>query len=286
VTAAGTPTATAAEDTVELAELRRLVSSGAARGVREAARLSLSEIAGAIGVSAASVSMWERGKTRPTGAQALRYHRLLLDLDAFQAVPLSSADPIDAAMSVLAGSASELARTVAAGQPTLGMLRDARPYLESVRTVMDWLIRRALEEGDDTEERPSRAALDERYGLPPGGAGAGLGAGWGIGEQQDAPAPGLSDVYLLAFEGDEVEAAYAELSDVTKGLAWLAYRLEWPLMKQPAGPIAQAIHSAVRLFGALHECAPDVRDHPARTRGDCLPPSPAAPRRDVREAVA
>ena len=65
--------------TSQLVELRRIRESarqGATREARLRAGLSLSEIAVALRVSKTTVSRWERGLRRPTGAAALRYARL------------------------------------------------------------------------------------------------------------------------------------------------------------------------------------------------------------------
>jgi transcriptional regulator with XRE-family HTH domain len=65
---------------IALAEVRDLCASGAARAIREAADLSLSEMALDVGVSAPTLSCWERGMQRPTGTRALGYRALLLKL--------------------------------------------------------------------------------------------------------------------------------------------------------------------------------------------------------------
>lgn len=66
------------EDGAHLAELRSLCRSKAARSIRIAAGLSLSEVASITGVSSASTILrWERGERVPRGTQALRYAALL-----------------------------------------------------------------------------------------------------------------------------------------------------------------------------------------------------------------
>lgn len=60
-----------------MARCRQLVASGAARSIREAAGLSLAEVAGAVGVSKAAVIRWERQERIPRGAHALKYGHLL-----------------------------------------------------------------------------------------------------------------------------------------------------------------------------------------------------------------
>lgn len=68
------------EEAADLAHLRSLMRSGAARGVRIAAGLSLGEAAAAAGVSASAVCRWEAQQRTPSGAAALRYGRLLARL--------------------------------------------------------------------------------------------------------------------------------------------------------------------------------------------------------------
>lgn len=62
---------------VLLARVRRLAESGRAAEIRAAARLSLYDIADAIGSNASTVQRWESGERRPHGEQALRYAALL-----------------------------------------------------------------------------------------------------------------------------------------------------------------------------------------------------------------
>ncbi len=65
---------------VRLADVRELCASGSARVIRQAADLSLAEVAREVGVSVVTVSLWERGRQRPTGQRALRYLDLLQEL--------------------------------------------------------------------------------------------------------------------------------------------------------------------------------------------------------------
>lgn len=60
-----------------LAKVRAACASGEARRIRQAARLSLADVAGAIGVDLTAISRWERGERSPRGAAALRYGELL-----------------------------------------------------------------------------------------------------------------------------------------------------------------------------------------------------------------
>ncbi|MGW0169526.1 helix-turn-helix domain-containing protein [Streptomyces sp. NPDC003343] len=62
---------------LRLAEVRAAVSSGEARRLREAADLSISEIAHACGVDQSTVWRWERGVRKPRGRLALAYGELL-----------------------------------------------------------------------------------------------------------------------------------------------------------------------------------------------------------------
>jgi transcriptional regulator with XRE-family HTH domain len=65
------------KDLQRLTVVRRLAASGEARRRREAAGISLAELAEHCGVDASSVWRWERGVRRPRGDAALRYGRLL-----------------------------------------------------------------------------------------------------------------------------------------------------------------------------------------------------------------
>lgn len=62
---------------VSLAKVRSLAASGTAKKIRVNSRLSLSEVAGACGVSEATVWQWENSGRRPRGDAALRYAELL-----------------------------------------------------------------------------------------------------------------------------------------------------------------------------------------------------------------
>jgi transcriptional regulator with XRE-family HTH domain len=61
----------------ELAWLRALAANGGARTIREAARISASEVARELDVSPSAISRWERGLRSPRGDDARRYARLL-----------------------------------------------------------------------------------------------------------------------------------------------------------------------------------------------------------------
>lgn len=63
-----------------LALVRHAVASGEARRIREAARLSLGEMADAADVAASTIWRWEQGQRIPRGHQALRYATVLDEL--------------------------------------------------------------------------------------------------------------------------------------------------------------------------------------------------------------
>jgi DNA-binding transcriptional regulator YiaG len=62
---------------VELSGVRALARTGAARSIRLAAGLSLSEVAKSVGVTPVTVYRWEVGDRSPRGGPALRYKELL-----------------------------------------------------------------------------------------------------------------------------------------------------------------------------------------------------------------
>jgi transcriptional regulator with XRE-family HTH domain len=78
----------------DLARVRAVCRSGAARRVREAARLTKAEVGRGSGVSGPAVSRWESGDRAPTGAEALRYLRLLEKLAALTGVSLDDHEPV------------------------------------------------------------------------------------------------------------------------------------------------------------------------------------------------
>jgi DNA-binding transcriptional regulator YiaG len=65
------------DDLLTLVRVRELARSGEARKLREAADLSLREVAAAVGTSPASLSRWELGQRRPHGPAAVRYGAIL-----------------------------------------------------------------------------------------------------------------------------------------------------------------------------------------------------------------
>lgn len=67
----------------KLARVRRLAACGEARKRRQAADLSLSEIAKEVGVTHGTVWKWETGKLRPNGPAALKYLSLLEKLAGY-----------------------------------------------------------------------------------------------------------------------------------------------------------------------------------------------------------
>lgn len=64
----------------DLVWLRRLAVTGAARAMRQAAQLSGPEMAREIGISASTLSRWERGVTTPRGEAARRWASTLRNL--------------------------------------------------------------------------------------------------------------------------------------------------------------------------------------------------------------
>lgn len=66
---------------VSLTSARTLARSGRARDIRRAAKLSLSEVAGACGVSVATIHRWENGDRIPHGPPALSWAELMRALE-------------------------------------------------------------------------------------------------------------------------------------------------------------------------------------------------------------
>jgi len=62
---------------LSIAMVRRLAANGSARAIREAAGLSISEVARDLGVTPSAVSRWERGLRRPHGQPATDYLKIL-----------------------------------------------------------------------------------------------------------------------------------------------------------------------------------------------------------------
>lgn len=67
-------------DVVKLTRVRKLVESGAARAIRQAAGLSLTEASKGSGVNRVTIFRWESGQRRPHGEAAIRYLALLDEL--------------------------------------------------------------------------------------------------------------------------------------------------------------------------------------------------------------
>ncbi|HYN64055.1 MAG TPA: helix-turn-helix transcriptional regulator [Candidatus Limnocylindrales bacterium] len=66
----------------QLALVRRMARTGAARAMREEAAISLREMAEAVGTSRASLSRWERFEAVPRAEAALRWARVLEGFDS------------------------------------------------------------------------------------------------------------------------------------------------------------------------------------------------------------
>ncbi len=64
---------------ITLATARRMTADGTARRLREANRLSLGDMARAVGTSPSTIWRWEQGRG-PTGEIGLRYGELLARL--------------------------------------------------------------------------------------------------------------------------------------------------------------------------------------------------------------
>lgn len=66
---------------LRLASVRAAVSSGEARRLREAARLSIGEVASACGVDQSTIWRWERGTRSPRASdKLLKYGELIESL--------------------------------------------------------------------------------------------------------------------------------------------------------------------------------------------------------------
>jgi DNA-binding transcriptional regulator YiaG len=65
-----------------LTAARRMARDGTGRRVRQTVGASLAEIGRAVGVSAASVCQWERGRFVPSGERAVRYWMVIRSLAA------------------------------------------------------------------------------------------------------------------------------------------------------------------------------------------------------------
>lgn len=73
---------TMSRETLELVRMRDMVHGGLVRDLRIGAGLTLAEVARAVGVTAGCVHHWERGLTTPRGEAAVKYARLLLELES------------------------------------------------------------------------------------------------------------------------------------------------------------------------------------------------------------
>lgn len=76
---------------LRLSRIRAAVNSGEARRLREAAHLSISEVARACGVDQSTVWRWERGTRIPRGRHALAYGELIDSLRTEVTVSLETA---------------------------------------------------------------------------------------------------------------------------------------------------------------------------------------------------
>jgi transcriptional regulator with XRE-family HTH domain len=64
-------------DVAQLAKVRGLTASGAAKAARLGARVTLREVAAASGLGVSTICRYERGERVPRGAGALRYLAVL-----------------------------------------------------------------------------------------------------------------------------------------------------------------------------------------------------------------
>ena len=67
--------------TMQVSRVRNLYASGEAKTLREAAALSLEDVALATGVDRSTVHRWENGRHRPSRSEALRVGVLLNALE-------------------------------------------------------------------------------------------------------------------------------------------------------------------------------------------------------------
>jgi DNA-binding transcriptional regulator YiaG len=70
-----------------IARLRSMIQSGEARSIRTVARVSMPEMAEAIGCSVSTLWRWEAGDRQPKGKLALRYAGVLESLQEVAAAP-------------------------------------------------------------------------------------------------------------------------------------------------------------------------------------------------------
>jgi transcriptional regulator with XRE-family HTH domain len=68
------------ETLIEIARARRLARTGEGRRIREAAAVSVRELAAAVGVDPTTVWRWETGQSIPKPEQARRWDAALRDL--------------------------------------------------------------------------------------------------------------------------------------------------------------------------------------------------------------
>lgn len=83
---------TSQQDALRLSAARRACVDGRARAVREAANLSLADVASVCRCSSAAVSRWESGTRVPRGEAGVRYGRLLARL-GLDVAPVPAAAP-------------------------------------------------------------------------------------------------------------------------------------------------------------------------------------------------
>ena len=62
---------------IALATVRSMCANGTAKATRQAATLSIREVADEVGVAASTIFRWESGRRVPHGPAAIAYHDLL-----------------------------------------------------------------------------------------------------------------------------------------------------------------------------------------------------------------
>ncbi|MDJ1131763.1 helix-turn-helix domain-containing protein [Streptomyces iconiensis] len=65
------------DDLRRISAIRMAAASGEARDKRRELRLTLKEVAAAVGASPSSLHRWEHGQTTPRGALAVRWAKVL-----------------------------------------------------------------------------------------------------------------------------------------------------------------------------------------------------------------
>ena len=109
-------------------EARQFAASGAGRMIRQAARLSLAQVAAELGVNASTVFRWESGQL-PTGERAIAYHELMRRLSVAGASPVKPRRKVAAWSERLVYRVDEVAELLGCGKNTIydAIARDELP---------------------------------------------------------------------------------------------------------------------------------------------------------------